>query len=227
MKILIILLSLSFVLTGCDQEISTTVYVRDLQDTLKGETDISAKSTVELEMSSEKNCLKKKDKITRVISPFFIGINKVQCRKDIYFANFDIPMSMLIDDEISEAFVGGLSIQLHENNEKTISPYITANQKLLSKLNKDLSSEFSISQGINPNKLKFTLKINNDSRNKIKITAKGVFLDGLAIPASSPGQVILERRDESTIVLSNVSVMTILGKGNRNWINFLNVANSE
>lgn len=207
----------ALILSGCKQEVSSTLYVRDLVDAASSDKAMTTSAAIKLEMPTSKSCGEKKDELTRIISPFFINLEKIQCIKEgsdtFYYAVFELPMVKVSEDgSLNNKYKGGISAQLNNNNGE-IGIYLSMNFDLLSALDKDLRNEFMGSGGIDPEDMKVKISINNDARDTYVLFVEGAFLDGQAIIPKFGQTVDLERRSESVITLANVSVFALTGRG--------------
>ena len=210
------------ILSGCKQELSSTLYVGDLVDTVSSDKAMTTSAEIKMEMTSSDSCNKNKDRFTRIISPFFVNLEKIQCIDEgsnaYYYAVFELPMiKVLKNGEISDKYEGGASVQLSTNDFGDIFIYLKMNLDLLSVLDKDLRNEFLGINGIDPNDMKVKISINNDIRDVYVLHVEGSFLDGVAINPRFSKKVDLKRRSESTIELSNVSVFALTGRGNETF----------
>jgi len=207
------------ILSGCKQEVSTTLYVRDLVDAVASKKVMTTAAAIKLEMPSSKSCGEKKDKLTRIISPFFIDLQKIQCIKegseDFYYAVFELPMVKVADDgNLNNNYKGGVSAQLAKNSDSNhIGIFLAMNLDLLSNLDKDLRNEIMGSGGIDPEDMKVKISINNDDRDTYNLYVEGAFLDGQAIIPRHGHTVELKRRSESVVTLADVSVFALTGRG--------------
>ncbi len=215
-------------LVGCKQEITSTLYVRDIVDAVSSKKTMTTAAVIKLEMPTSKSCGEKKEKLTHIISPFFINLQKIQCIKEgstaFYYGVFELPLLKVADDgNLNQDYKGGVSAQLSKNKEK-IDIYLAMKLDLLSALDKDLRSEFMGSGGIDPEEMKIKIAINNDDRESYNLFVEGAFLDGQAIIPRFGQTVELKRRAESVIRLANVSVFALTGKGKTSFAYVGNVS---
>lgn len=208
-------------LVGCKQEITSTLYVQDILDTVSSEESLTTPAVIKLEMPSSKSCGEKKEKLTEIISPFFQNLEKIQCIKEgsdaFYYGIFQLPLLKAGDDgSLNQSYKGGVSAQLAKVDQH-INMYLSMKLKLLTALDKNLRREFMGSGGIDPEDIKVKIAINNDDREPYNLFVEGAFLDGQAIIPKYTHSVQLKRRSESVITLSNVSVFALMGKGNMSF----------
>jgi len=220
-------------LVGCKQEITSTLYVRDIVDAVSSKKPMTTSAAIKLEMPSSKSCGEKKEKLTRIISPFFINLEKIQCIKEgsntFYYGVFELPLLKVADDgNLNQDYKGGVSAQLSKNKEE-IGIYLAMKLELLSALDKNLRSEFMGSGGIDPEDMKVKIAINNDGRESYSLFVEGAFLDGQAIIPRFGQTVELKRRSESVVRLADVSVFALTGKGKTSfaYIGSLSPAKTE
>ncbi|OUR63638.1 hypothetical protein A9Q79_09870 [Methylophaga sp. 42_25_T18] len=215
-KPIIVVLIALLTLVGCRQEITSTLYVTDIVDTVSSKKSMTA-AAIKLGMPSSKSCGEKKEKLTRVISPFFINLEKIQCLKEgsnsFYYGIFELPLLNVADDgNLNQDYKGGISAQLSKNKEN-IDIYLAMKLELVSALDKDLRSEFMAGGGINPEDMTVKIAINNDDREPYNLFVEGAFLDGQPIIPRFGQTVKLKRRSESVISLANVSLFALTGRG--------------
>lgn len=228
MKKSIILITVALLtLSGCKQEITSTLYIADLievADDVSSEKALTTNAAVKFEMGSAKSCLEKKDKLTSVISPFFTGLNKVQCIKEgstqFYYGVFDLPLvKVQKNNDLNQKHKGGVSVQLGSNEvNKNIDIFVSIKLDLLSSLDKALRKKFMGSGGVNPEDLKIQITVNNDNREAYGLSVHGVFLDSQAIASGYFKEVKLKKRSESVVRLSDVSIYTLTGQGQQSFV---------
>ena len=209
------------ILSGCKQELASTLYVRDLVETVSSDKVMTTPAEIKLEMPTKKSCAEKKNKLTRVISPFFNNLEKTQCIQEgsdaFCYAGFEIPMITVPNDgNLSNNYKGGISAHLKNNNGQ-IDVYLSMKSNLLKALDKNLEDEFMGSGGIDPEDMTIKISINNDARNTYVLFVEGAFLDGQAIISRFGQTIELDRRSEAVIKLADVSVFALTGRGKTNF----------
>jgi hypothetical protein len=218
-RTIIAIIFLALPLAGCKQEITATVYIKDIAEAVLSQESMITEAIIELEMPTDKACNEKMSTVTRIISPFFINVKKVQCIEKgsdaFFYARFEVPLMKVVEDRMDDDHFGGISFQLRENNNG-IEIFLRMKGDKLSALNNDLSNEFLGSGGITSETLKVAITINNDDRVPYNLRVNGVFIDGRPV-VYGPHTLELKRRSESVVTLSNVSVAALV----KNSINFV------
>ncbi|MEE9444870.1 MAG: hypothetical protein V3V19_04315 [Cocleimonas sp.] len=216
-KIVFHILIATILLAGCKQEITSTLYVRDITEVISNKKPLKSSATIKLEMLTDQSCRKKEESITKIISAFFMKLEKTQCIKEgsdtYYYAVFDLPVLLISGSKVNDNYKGGVSVQLSKKEDNRTEIFLTMNLELLSTLDNSLRSEFMGSGGISPSGMQIKIKINNDDRETYRLYTEGSFLDGEAIISRFGKEVELQKRDESIIMLSDVSVSALLGRG--------------
>lgn len=205
------------VLGGCETNVKSTIYVRDVTDLPDVDDAIGAPGVLQVEMLTKKSCMEKREDIASLLSSFFMEIDKLQCvsrgSDDFFQANFSIPMVMLKENgNLNLEYEGGISAQVRRE-KAGYSLFVSVKRDKLARLDQLLQDEFMASGGIKPEATSVNITVSNDSRDKFTLSTDGVYLDGKAVIAHSTETVELGSRESSTIGLSDVSISSLAGNG--------------
>jgi hypothetical protein len=113
-----------FFLSGCELNIASEVYIRDLYDIANDKNIDSAmvKSVLKLEIISKDTFKGNKDKITNIIKEYFDNVENVRYEENnlrsYYVADIEIPITkgLEIEDKILSFSFNGVSLFIRFNN---------------------------------------------------------------------------------------------------------------
>ncbi len=205
------------VLGGCETNVKSTIYVRDVTELPDVDKALSAPGVLQVEMLTKKSCMEKREDIASSLSSFFMEISKPQCvsrgSDDLFQADFSIPMVMLKENgNLNLDYEGGISVQVR-GEKAGYSLFVSVKRDKLARLDQLLQNEFMASGGVQPDATSVNITVNNDSREKFALSTDGVYLDGQAVIPHFAETVELGSRGSSTIGLSDVSISSLAGNG--------------
>lgn len=209
---------LATALTSCDQNVTATIYVRDIQDLLSQPTD---RKTVPVELSLEvlgpglsKQCDKPETKeMVSAVASHFDSATLVGCEEvsgamydvlkikattvlEVHAAGADVDIPQLIKFSISRP--------APEKDVRSARIFAEFNKQAYDELNDKLRSINMMAQ-LSPEDAKLTVVLNNDSREPFSwLVNGGTWLDGK--PRPYPDESTIDARGTATVKFGDVSM---------------------
>ena len=190
-------------LTACELDITSDVYVSDLRDVAENNTKgLTTPATIAIQIPSTDKCDEYSSKLSAIMEGILLEFAPRICKRNgmnsYLLADSQIPLAgdENASDQSNSLF--GILAELDEDGDIVV--YISNDPSKFSTLNKRIDDEFH--QQIDLSESKITLILNNDERETITYLVGGVFLNGQ--PIYYDEEFTLERRHTAEIVLSNV-----------------------
>jgi len=202
-------------LSACDQNLSTTLYVRDIQELNIAATDkdIPIDITIEIfETGIDKQCSKPEGKeIIEAIASSFQKANLIGCEK--IAGSMKDKMTIKATTRFSYTADGSrpakhlIEFETYKFNDEYDAVNVRFNQEKYVELQKKLK-RINMMANITTEDVNVTIMANNDLREAAELVfSRGVFANG--DPIDNEGSIVLEPRQETTIKLGNVKMASL------------------
>ena len=186
---------------ACDTSLNVTLYTADVFDDSKA---LKTRATVTTEFSEDEE-----DQIIALLKENFTGAKNFRKEKVGYSEHlkFDYEMD-IVDDQVKDKYVAKnlMTLVLTADSGGTIQLGVQLNKAKFDALNAQVSEDYY--GDITMEDLKFRVDINNDMRDKIRITAKSCYINGEAIPFEK--DFVLAKRDVVEVSFSEILKQSLL-----------------
>lgn len=183
-------------LSGCELNIASEVYIRDLYDFANDKNIDSAmvKSVLKLEIISKDTFKENKDKITDIIKEYFDNVENVRYEENnlrsYYVADIEIPITkgLEIEDKILSFSFNGVSL------------FIRFNNSLFEELNSIILNNFY--QTFDLKDFSIEIVLVNDLKKDVNVELQGVYVNSRPYPFLT--RITMKNRDKLIIKFSDV-----------------------
>lgn len=191
-----IALFISFaILAGCKLDASAPIYVGDLMEVSQSGKNIEASIDLNVPIPSVDKCDEYSAKIKKVIAGFFQKFEMQGCEKQGMDNFSKVKVNSEITSTTSEAGIYFLINKQQDQVGITLAQKAGFMASLMDAIKKEAMSTVDLS---------FSIRLNNDTRDKIKLVSQNVFVNQKAYAKKQEFE--LARRDEANIKLSDVAV---------------------
>ncbi len=183
-------------LSGCELNIASEVYIRDLYDFAndKNIDSTMVKSVLKLEIFSKDTFKENKDKITDIIKEYFDNVENVRYEENnlqsYYVADIEIPITkgLEIEDKILSFSFNGVSL------------FIRFNNPLFEELNSIILNNFY--QTFDLKDFSIEIVLVNDLKKDVNVELQGVYVNSRPYPFLT--RITMKNRDKLIIKFSDV-----------------------
>jgi hypothetical protein len=183
-------------LSGCELNIASEVYIRDLYDFANDKTIDSTmvKSVLKMEIISKDTFKENKDKITDIIKEYFDNVENVRYEENnlrsYYVADIEIPITkgLEIEDKILSFSFNGVSL------------FIRFNNSLFEELNSIILNNFY--QTFDLKDFSIEIVLVNDLKKDVNVELQGVYVNSRPYPFLT--RITMKNRDKLIIKFSDV-----------------------
>jgi hypothetical protein len=183
-------------LSGCELNIASEVYIRDLYDFAndKNIDSTMVKSVLKLEIISKDTFKENKDKITDIIKEYFDNVENVRYEENnlrsYYVADIEIPITkgLEIEDKILSFSFNGVSL------------FIRFNNSLFEELNSIILNNFY--QTFDLKDFSIEIVLVNDLKKDVNVELQGVYVNSRPYPFLT--RITMKNRDKLIIKFSDV-----------------------
>lgn len=183
-------------LSGCELNIASEVYIRDLYDFAndKNIDSTMVKSVLKLEIFSKDTFKENKDKITDIIKEYFDNVENVRYEENnlrsYYVADIEIPITkgLEIEDKILSFSFNGVSL------------FIRFNNSLFEELNSIILNNFY--QTFDLKDFSIEIVLVNDLKKDVNVELQGVYVNSRPYPFLT--RITMKNRDKLIIKFSDV-----------------------
>ena len=183
-------------LSGCELNIASEVYIRDLYDFAndKNIDSTMVKSVLKMEIISKDTFKENKDKITDIIKEYFDNVENVRYEEDnlrsYYVADIEIPITkgLEIEDKILSFSFNGVSF------------FIRFNNSLFEELNSIILNNFY--QTFDLKDFSIEIVLVNDLKKDVNVELQGVYVNSRPYPFLT--RITMKNRDKLIIKFSDV-----------------------
>jgi len=183
-------------LSGCELNIASEVYIRDLYDFAndKNIDSTMVKSVLKMEIISKDTFKENKDKITDIIKEYFDNVENVRYEENnlrsYYVADIEIPITkgLEIEDKILSFSFNGVSL------------FIRFNNSLFEELNSIILNNFY--QTFDLKDFSIEIVLVNDLKKDVNVELQGVYVNSRPYPFLT--RITMKNRDKLIIKFSDV-----------------------
>jgi hypothetical protein len=183
-------------LSGCELNIASEVYIRDLYDFAndKNIDSTMVKSVLKMEIISKDTFKENKDKITDIIKEYFDNVENVRYEENnlrsYYVADIEIPITkgLEIEDKILSFSFNGVSL------------FIRFNNFLFEELNSIILNNFY--QTFDLKDFSIEIVLVNDLKKDVNVELQGVYVNSRPYPFLT--RITMKNRDKLIIKFSDV-----------------------
>ena len=206
------LTTLLFLISGCNIDVESTVYVRDVLQVGENNKPIFIPATLTLEIPNARNCQEYQEKVIPILRKYDKKVKFLECKNikgnisDVMAVRIELAVISRHSDEYLDAEALVSIVVSKIDNFSTVHLLTT---DYIDDLEKELNNIMLPTVDLSDVLIRFTLV--NDTRDNIYFSTAGSFVDSDPIPLNKPFK--LAQRHEAIIELSNVSSKHLLHYG--------------
>ena len=223
---LITLFAVAILSVACNARLTGELYLGDLEELTPNE---SLKNNISLHLpvsgSEQEDCVEYRDRYNTVFrkSSDFKGMEFVQCHSEgsDNFAEYELSIPLRMTDPASGQMQGPVELirfDLPASDQRAI--YIRVNPKALDNLGDLIYDEFY--QSLDLTDTAPEILISNDIRESQTLILEHAFVQNA--PVVEPQEFVLDRRDDLSIVLSDVTAAWIFETSSRQLPRYARIA---